>query len=128
MVNTNIDPAVGISLPDLAKIYTLQAGTSSVLIGDVQALCYQGSLLYPMLPASAQICPVGELDRDYELLYPTLRADEADDIEMEDFERISDDSMEMTASEPSDIDETTDEEEDELPGVSHTGTTLMQQI
>ncbi|CDJ37889.1 EF hand domain-containing protein, putative [Eimeria tenella] len=83
-VNTNIDPAVGISLHDLVKIYSLQSG---------------------------------DLDRDYELLFPTLRPGEADDLDMEELDRLSDESLELSASEPSDIDETTDEEDEDMPNL-----------
>ena len=60
---------------------------------------------------------LGELDRDYELLYPTLRPGEGEDMDIEELDRLSDESLELSASEPSDVDETTDEEEDDLPNV-----------
>lgn len=36
---------------------------------------------------------------------------------MEDLDRLSDESLELSASEASDVDETTDEEDDDLPNV-----------
>ncbi|XP_026190324.1 LOW QUALITY PROTEIN: uncharacterized protein LOC113146614 [Cyclospora cayetanensis] len=89
-VNTSIDPAVGISLHDLVKIYTLQSG---------------------------------DLDRDFELLFPTLRPGEGDEMDMEDLDRLSDESLELSASEPSDVEETTDEEDDDIPNV---GSSLLR--
>ncbi|CDJ60035.1 hypothetical protein EMWEY_00059780, partial [Eimeria maxima] len=81
-VNTNIDPSVGISLQDLAKIYSLQSG---------------------------------DLDRDYELLYPTLRQGEGEEIDIEELDRLSDESLEISANEQSDLEESTEDDDDDLP-------------
>ncbi|CDJ45703.1 EF hand family protein, related [Eimeria brunetti] len=81
-VNTNINPDVGISIQDLAKIYTLQSG---------------------------------ELDRDYELLYPTLRPGEIEEMDIEELDRLSDESLEISASEQSDLDDTSDEDDEDMP-------------
>ncbi|KAL8450967.1 hypothetical protein Emag_002969 [Eimeria magna] len=57
----------------------------------------------------------GDLDRDYELLFPTLRPGEGDDIDMEELDRLSDESLELSGSEPSEAEETTDEEDEDMP-------------
>ncbi|KAL8270368.1 hypothetical protein Esti_005692 [Eimeria stiedai] len=57
----------------------------------------------------------GDLDRDYEVLFPTLRPGEGDDIDIEELDRLSDESLELSASEPSEAEETTDEEDEDMP-------------
>ncbi|PHJ22833.1 ef hand domain-containing protein [Cystoisospora suis] len=56
----------------------------------------------------------GELDRDYEKLYPTIRQDELDE-DIEDLERMTDEDeiSGQSEEEVSDYDETTSEEEDD---------------
>lgn len=57
---------------------------------------------------------IGELDRDYEKLYPIIRQDELDE-DIEDLERMTDEDeiSGQSEEEVSDYDETTSEEEDD---------------
>lgn len=107
------------------KAERMPSESSGVL--SIQSLAHSRPVKTPHTvgpPSSAQLCgrlPLllisGDLDRDYELLFPTLRPGEGDDIDMEELDRLSDESLELSGSEPSEAEETTDEEDEDLPNV-----------